>query len=86
MNKMILDKLIKYLREQIDIENISIRGQTNLFYEKETESLQLSSIDFVKMILYIEKEFGIEYEFDTKVKTVNDLVDYVNIKKCNNEW
>lgn len=31
-------------------------------------------------IIDIEKQFGIEYEFDTKVKTINDLVDYVNIK------
>lgn len=85
MNKEITEKIIKYMNEQFNVENIVLDEKTHLFYENGKQSLQISSIDFVKMILFVEQEFGIEYEFDTKLETLGDLIDLIVEKQAENK-
>lgn len=64
--------------------------ETSLGYGVGTESLDLSSIDFVELIVQIEELYDITFEFDVEISTIQDLYDYIlnskSIIECNTTY
>ena len=71
---MVLDKLKSILADQFDVEEDSITAETSL-----TEDLEADSLDVVDLLMSIEDEFEIEIpdEDVTEIKTVGDIVEYI---------
>ena len=44
------------------------------------EDLGIDSLDLVEMVMQLEEEFDITIEETDKLKTVNDVVEYVTAK------
>ena len=51
--------------------------ETSLGYGVGTESLDLSSIDFVELIVQIEELYDITFEFDVEISTIQDLYEVI---------
>lgn len=62
-------------------EEIEITEETSLIGNVGTEYIGLSSIDYVEFLAAVEDEFGIVYEFDTRINTVGELVNYIDKKR-----
>ncbi len=71
---MVLEKVKAILAEQFDVEEDSINGETKL-----VEDLGADSLDVVDLLMSMEDEFEIEVpdEDIENIKTVNDLVQYI---------
>ena len=71
--------------EKIIIELVNEMKGNNRKFEvtvnTKIEDLQLTSLEFVRLIVNVEEKFNVEFEFDdmilTKYKTVNDLIRVV---------
>lgn len=74
---MVFEKVKDILSKQFDVDSDSITSDTSL-----TDDLGADSLDVVDLIMSIEDEFGIEIpdEVAEQVKTVGDLVDFVESK------
>lgn len=70
--KEILKKVLGLTDLQRDITM-----ETSLVYGVGKDSLDLSSIDFVDLIIVIENYYDVVFEFDATIKTIQDLYDYV---------
>lgn len=68
---MIFEKLKKMIAKHTDCDADSIAMDTTLV------SLGVDSLDTVEMIMDMEEELGVELEFDEKVNTVGDLVNFI---------
>ena len=64
-----LEKIIAYLAEQLDIDPETLSAETTF------ESLDLDSLDLVEMVVELEAETGIELpELEAKdIETLGDL-------------
>ena len=71
-----LEKIIAYLAEQLDIDPETLSAETTF------ESLDLDSLDLVEMVVELEAETGIELpEFEAKeIETLGDLVRVIEPK------
>lgn len=71
---MILEKIIKILSEQFEVEPESINATTLL-----VEDLGADSLDVVDLMMSIEDEFDVEVQDEDveTVHTVEDLVSYI---------
>lgn len=71
---MILEKLIKIVSEQLDIDAATISADTNLI-----EDLGVDSLDIVEMFMEVQDEFDIEIpdEDVDSIKTLGDMADYI---------
>lgn len=71
-----LNKIIAYLSEQLDIDAETLSAETTF------ESLDLDSLDLVEMLVEMENETGIELpEEDFKqVETIGDLARLIEPK------
>jgi acyl carrier protein len=75
---MILEKLKAIVSEQLEIDAESITADTRL-----NEDLNADSLDVVEILMALEDEFGVEIpdEETEKMKTIGDVVDYIQNNK-----
>ncbi len=75
---MVFEKIKAILAEQFDEEEDSITVDTSL-----TEDLGADSLDLADVLMAIEDEFEVEIpdEDIENIKTVGDIVDYIEAKK-----
>ncbi len=73
-----LDKVKEIIVEQLGVEAEQIKLESNFI-----DDLGADSLDTVELIMSFEEEFGIEIP-DTdaeKIKTVKDVIDYIESHK-----
>lgn len=70
----VLEKIKSIIAEELGVEQDTIESSSNL-----TDDLGADSLDAVELIMAIEEEFDIEIDDTaaTKIKTVQDIVDYL---------
>ena len=73
---MVLEKVLKLIADLKGEEDASITAQSPL-----TE-LNLDSLDIAELIMNIEDEFGITVDERDSLKTVGDVVAYIESKKA----
>ena len=73
---MVLEKVLKLIADLKGEEDASITAQSPL-----TE-LNLDSLDIAELIMNIEDEFGITVDERNSLKTVGDVVAYIESKKA----
>lgn len=68
-----LDKIISYLAQQLDISAEDLDADTTF------ESLNLDSLDMAEMIIDMEEEVGVDFEIDgdVRLETIGELADYI---------
>ncbi|MBQ1473693.1 acyl carrier protein [Ruminococcus sp.] len=71
---MVLEKIKVILAEQFDVEEDSLKNDTDL-----QDDLGADSLDVVDLLMSIEDEFEIEIpdEEIENIRTVGDLVNYI---------
>lgn len=69
---MTFERIAKVLAQYRDMEESSITPETKF------EDLGLDSLDMVDLLMALEDEFGVEIEAEDRLKTVNDLVEYID--------
>ena len=71
-----LNKIISYLSQQLDISPDSMDANTTF------ESLNLDSLDMAEMIVDMEEEVGVDFEIEGEVRleTLGELADYIEEK------
>ncbi|NLC07678.1 MAG: acyl carrier protein [Syntrophomonadaceae bacterium] len=74
---MMLDKIIKIISEQLDVEPEKITPETRLM-----DDLKADSMDLVEMVMAFEEEFGISIpdEDAEKLVKVQDVLTYLETK------
>ena len=75
MNRVDIEKNVnEFLIDEFEIEENLVLGEANL-----VDDLGIESLDFVDIVVIIEKEFNfkVKREEMSNVKTLNDLYDYV---------
>lgn len=75
---MVLEKVKTILSEQFDVEEDNITMETSI-----VNDLGADSLDVVDLLMNIDDEFGVEVpdEDVEKVKTVEDLVNYIEARQ-----
>ena len=71
---MIFEKLQGIMEENLSIEREEIKLDSTF------QSLGIDSLDTFQLIIEIEEEFGIEVESPENMKTIKDVVDYIEEK------
>ncbi len=71
---MVLEKIKVILAEQFDVEEDTLKNDTDL-----QDDLGADSLDVVDLLMSIEDEFEIEIPDDEieNIRTVGDLVNYI---------
>ncbi len=74
---MVLEKLTDMVAEQLGVAKDEVKPESRL-----KEDLQADSASVMMLVMDVESEFGIEVEDDAieKVKTVADMVRYIEEK------
>lgn len=74
---MVLEKLTDMVAEQLGVAKDEVKPESRL-----KEDLQADSASVMMLVMDVESEFGIEVEDDAieKVKTVADMVRYIEDK------
>lgn len=70
----IIEKVNDFLIDEFEIEESALQLDAHLIND-----LGIESLDFVDIVVIIEKEFGfkVKREEITKVRTLNDLYSYI---------
>lgn len=71
---MIFEKLQGIMEENLSIERDEIKLDSTF------QSFGIDSLDTFQLIIEIEEEFGIEVESPENMKTIKDVVDYIEEK------
>ena len=71
---MIFEKLQGIIEENLSIERDEIKLDSTF------QSLGIDSLDTFQLIIEIEEEFEIEVESPENMKTIKDVVDYIEEK------
>ena len=68
------ERIRTIIAEELDVDKASIEPQSKL-----ADDLGADSLDAVELIMAIEEEFDVEIDDNdaTKIKTVQDIVDYL---------
>ena len=74
--EMELKNILKDVMEE-DLDNINLDEDTQLI----GGSLGISSMDYVELLVSVENEFDITFDFQTKIESVRDLIDYIDGEK-----
>ena len=76
-----LDKVREIIVEQLGVEPDQVKPESNF---RRTD-LGADSLDTVELIMAFEEEFDVEIpdEDAQKIKTVKDVIDYINAKTIN---
>ena len=75
---MVMDKLRTMVAEQLGVSEDEVKPEARL-----KEDLKADSASVMMLVMDVESEFGIEVEDDAieKVKTVDDMVKYIEAKQ-----
>ena len=75
---MVMDKLRTMVAEQLGVSEDEVKPEARL-----KEDLKADSASVMMLVMDVESEFGIEVEDDAieKVKTVGDMVKYIEAKQ-----
>ena len=79
--KLFLEKVSSILGQILQGGNeleVPITLETSLVNGVGINDIDLSSIDYVRLLVIIEEEYDIIYDFMTVVYTVGDIYDYIN--------
>jgi acyl carrier protein len=70
----IIEKVNEFFIDEFEIEESALGPESHLIND-----LGIESLDFVDIVVTIEKEFGfkVKREEITEVRTLNDLYDYI---------
>jgi len=70
----IIEKVNEFLIDEFEIEESTLQLNAHLI-----DDLGIESLDFVDIVVIIEKEFGfkVKREEITKVRTLSDLYSYI---------
>lgn len=71
---MILNKV-----KEIMVENLSLEAD-DITLESTFESLEIDSLDTFQLVIEIEEQFGISIESPENMKSIKDVVDYIESK------
>ena len=71
---MVFDRIRDIMVEQLGIEGSELGKDTSF------EELGVDSLDIVELTMALEEEFEIEITVDEDMRTVGDLVDYIESK------
>ncbi len=72
---MVFDKIADIISEKMDIDKGDIAMDASF------ESLKIDSLDMVEIVMDIEEEFNISIEDAEDLKTVADLVTFIDENK-----
>lgn len=72
---MIYEKIAEIIGEKMDIEVSEITVDSSF------ESLKIDSLDMVEIVMDIEEEFDVSIEEAENLKTVADLVEFIEANK-----
>ena len=75
IEQSVIGHLQSYLQDGTEINNTTMLS--NLATESNQTSLEMISIEVVELMVELEDEFGIEFNFEENLNTVNDYVDYI---------
>jgi len=72
----VLEKLRAIIAEELGVDKDEVTPEASL-----SEDLGADSLDAVELIMAIEEEFDVEIEDSeaTKIKTVQDILDYLEV-------
>ncbi|CED93712.1 MULTISPECIES: acyl carrier protein [Romboutsia] len=71
---MILNKVKEIMMENLSIEEESITLESTF------ESLEIDSLDVFQLVMEVEEAFEIQIENPENMKTIKDLVNYIEEK------
>ena len=71
---MILSKVKEIMMENLSIEEESITLESTF------ESLEIDSLDVFQLVMEVEEAFEIQIENPENMKTIKDLVNYIEQK------
>lgn len=71
---MILERVQELLAKELSLTAGDILPESNF------EDLGIDSLDLVELIMQLEDEFDIAIDEAEKLKTVNDVVEYISSK------
>lgn len=71
---MILNKVKEIMMENLSIEEESITLESTF------ESLEIDSLDVFQLVMEVEEVFEIQIENPENMKTIKDLVNYIEEK------
>lgn len=71
---MILNKV-----KEIMVENLSIE-ENDITLESTFESLEIDSLDTFQLVIELEEQFGISVDSPENMKSIKDVVDYIEAK------
>lgn len=82
---VILEKIEDALHKVLEVESldVDIRDDINLVGGISFGNLGLSSIDYVEFIILMEDEFNIVFDFDVRINSISEMVDYIKNEKEN---
>lgn len=72
--KIILNKVKEIMMENLSIEEESITLESTF------ESLEIDSLDVFQLVMEVEEAFEIQIENPENMKTIKDLVNYIEEK------
>jgi len=72
---MVLEKIIELLADYSDVDAANINAESTF------EDLGLDSLDTVELMMGIEDEFGVSIEVNDSIKTIGDVVEYIENNK-----
>lgn len=72
---MVYEKIVEIIADKMDIEASEISMESTF------ESLKIDSLDMVEIVMDIEEEFDISIEEAENLKTVADLVSFIEENK-----
>lgn len=83
--KEILQIIRSFIIEIIKLNDVNITEESTLIGSVGEFAVGLSSIEFVKLIIQLESFFKIAIDFDVKLNTVGDIINYIIESKENDE-
>ena len=77
-NKEMTAKVTEIIANQLSVPAEKVKGNTNI-----AEELGADSLDLVEILMSLEDEFGISIpdEAIPNIKTINDIVDFIQNNK-----
>ncbi len=72
---MVFEKIAEIISEKMDIEKDEISMDSSF------ESLKIDSLDMVEIVMDIEEEFDVSIEDAENLKSVSDLVGFIEANK-----
>ena len=79
---MVFDKLKEIIMDQLDVEENEVTMDANI-----QEDLDADSLDMVDLVMSVEEEFDLKIEDEDveKIKTVGDIVSFIEAHTAEEE-